>query len=405
MPPGAEAALEVGAGPIQPPLDLQAVSIPLGNGGDNPRVLGTGERSFPAIIDRIAAATTSVEIRAFLWRDDAAGNALGEALLAAADRGVKVIVHKDRIAAVYEYTGGNKQSFFHKRVDPVRGLQAWFLGRVYRAPGSFKQKPNLIAEAVLGHRNIVVEHKKKRFDHSKVFVIDEQHLILGSMGIGDNHRHEWVDVMIELDGAAHIARLRERMAGLDEFDPSRGVDFLVHSRDAHRRRTCPMATHRLALIDAARESLTVEMAYMGDTRFTQALVRAVQRGVEVTLVTAWHADVLGNLNRATCDVLLRSTGAPENLTIVLLPRMVHSKIVVIDHRWVDIGSANFTRLSHGVYDEINLYADAAPFAIALEAEIARHCEEGRIVEERVGYRRVYTQIERAIVAYQSRKGG
>ncbi len=387
------------------PYDLQAASVPLVGAESNPRVLGTGERSFPAILERIHRARSSVEIRAFLWRDDEAGNLLGEALLAAADRGVKVHVHKDKIAAVYEYAGGNKQSFFHKRVDPVRGVQAWFLGRVFRAPGSFKQRPNPVAQAILDHPNIVVEHDKKRFDHSKVFVIDEAQLILGSMGIGDNHRHEWVDVMIELDGAEHVARLRERMAGLDEFDPSRGIDFLVHSREAHRKKTCPMATHRLALIDAARESLTVEMAYMGDARFTQALARAVQRGVEVTLVTAWHADVLGNLNRATCDVLLRTTGAPQNLTIVLLPRMVHSKIVVIDHRWVDIGSANFTRLSHGVYDEINLYADAAPFARALEAEIARHCEDGRVVEERVGYRRVYTQIERAIVAYQSRKGG
>jgi len=225
------------------------------------------------------------------------------------------------------------------------------------------------------------------------------------MGIGDNHRTDWVDLMVELEGAEHVARLGDRMAGLDEFDPSRGVDFLVHSREAHRPRTCPMATHRLALIDAAQTSLTVEMAYLGDRRFTAALARAVQRGVEVTLVTASRADVLGNLNRATCDVLMRTTGAPRNLTIVLLPRMVHSKVVVIDHRWSDVGSANFTPLSHGVYDEINLYADDEPFARALEAEIAMHCEEGRIVERRVGYRRVYTQIEKAIVAYQSRKGG
>ncbi len=387
-------------------FDLSAASGPSRHADvDNPRVLGTGEVSFPAIIDRIGRARISVEIRAFLWRDDASGNALGTALLDAADRGVQVTIHKDKIAAVYEYSGGNKQSFFHKRVDAIRGFQAWFLGSVYRLPGSFKQRPNPIAEAVLNHRNIVVEHRRKRFDHSKVFIIDDDTLILGSMGIGDNHTDEWVDLMIELDGAEHVARLRERMAGGDEFDPSRGIDFLVHSRSVHRKKTCPMASHRLALIDAAKDSLTVEMAYMGDRRYTQALSRAVQRGVEVTLVTAWHADVLGNVNRATCDALLKTTGAPENLTIVLLPRMVHSKVVVIDHRWVDVGSANFTPLSHGVYDEINLYVDSPSFARAIEAEVATHCLEGRVVEQRVGYRRVYTSIEKAIMAYQSRRGG
>jgi cardiolipin synthase len=405
VPRGRRPALTtVGAAAPAPIFDLEAASVPV-SGSSNPRVIGTGERAFPRILELISTARRSIEIRAFLWRDDEAGNTLATALLDAADRGVKVTIQKDRIAAVYEYTGGNKQSFFHKRVDPVRGFQAWFLGRVYRAPGSFKQKPNPIAEAMLNHRNITVEHLRKRFDHSKLFIIDDDTLVLGSMGIGDNHRDDWVDLMIELDGAEHVARLRERMAGGDEFDPSRGIDFLVHSREAYRPRTCPMLTHRLALIDGARESLTVEMAYLGDRRYTQALARAVQRGCEVTLVTAWQADVLGNVNRATCDALLRLTGAPRNLTIVLLPRMVHSKVVVIDHRWVDIGSANFTPLSHGVYDEINLYADAAPFALALEAEIARHCEEGRVVEQRVGYRRVYTQIEKVIMAYQSRKGG
>ncbi len=386
---------------IDAPLD--SVSTPVEGG--TLRVLGSGEAAFQAILERIRGAKKSVEIRAFLWRDDEAGNLLGAAVLAAADRGAQVTIHKDRIAAVYEYTGGNKQSFFHKRVDVVRGIQAWFLGAVYRAPGSFKQRPNPLAERILSHERITVEHMRKRFDHSKIYIVDDHYLALGSMGIGDNHRHEWLDVMIEAEGEQHVQRLRERMAGLDEFDPSRGLDFLVHSREAHRKKSCPMISHRLALIDAAQESLTIEMAYLGDNRFTAALSRAVQRGVHVKLVTADHADVLGATNRSVCDALMRTSGGPQNLTIILLPRMVHSKVVVIDHRWVDVGSANFTSLSHGVYDEINLYADCAPFAVALEDEIESHCTDGLIVDSRLRWRRMYSGLERAIVAYQSRRGG
>ncbi|HEX7701452.1 MAG TPA: phosphatidylserine/phosphatidylglycerophosphate/cardiolipin synthase family protein [Kofleriaceae bacterium] len=382
---------------------LRSVSSPSDNA--TVRVLGSGDIAFQHIVERVRNAERTVEIRAFLWRDDEAGNLLGEAVLAAADRGADVIIHKDRIAAVYEYTGGNKQSFFHKRVDMVRGIQAWFLGAVYRAPGSFKQRPNQLAERILNHDKITVEHMRKRFDHSKIYIVDDRYLALGSMGIGDNHRHDWIDLMVEAEGEQHVERLRERMSGMDEFDPSRGLDFLVHSREAHRKKSCPMISHRLALIDAARESLTVEMAYLGDNRFTAALSRAVQRGVAVKLVTADHADVLGATNRATCDALMRLTGAPQNLTIVLLPRMVHSKVVVIDHRWSDVGSANFTSLSHGVYDEINLYADSAPFAVALEQEIDSHCVDGLVVDSRLRWRRMYSGLERAIVAYQSRRGG
>ncbi|MCX5743964.1 MAG: phosphatidylserine/phosphatidylglycerophosphate/cardiolipin synthase family protein [Proteobacteria bacterium] len=385
------------------PSPLTGGSTPVGD--DELRVLGSGESAFQQIVQRIREAKRSVEIRAFLWRDDEAGNIVGEAVLEAAERGVKVIIHKDKIAAVYEYTGGNKQSFFHKRVDAVRGIQAWFLGAVYRAPGSFKQKPNALSQRVLEHPNIDVRHTQKRFDHSKIYIIDDEYIALGSMGIGDNHRHDWFDVMVEIHGAEHVERLHERMTGGDEFDPSRGLDFLVHSREAHRKKSCPMISHRLALIDSATKSLTVEMAYLGDRRFTAALARAVQRGIDVTLVTADHADVLANINRATCDALMRLTGAPANLTIVLLSRMVHSKVVVIDHRYCDVGSANFTTLSHGVYDEINLYADSEPFALALEAEIEAHCREGRIVDTRPTYRKLFSGLERAIMAYQSRRGG
>jgi cardiolipin synthase len=389
--------------PVGLPTPLDEASSPLG--GDALRVLGSGDVAFQAIVGRIRGAQRSVEIRAFLWRDDEAGNILGDAVLAAADRGVKVTIHKDKIAAVYEYTGGNKQSFFHKRVEAIRGFQAWFLGAIYRAPGSFKQRPNELSERILAHPNITVEHQRKRFDHSKVYIIDDRYLILGSMGIGDNHRHDWIDVMVEAEGPEHVARLHERMAGFDEFDPSRGLDFLVHSREAHRKKSCPMISHRLALIDAAERSITVEMAYFTDRRFTAALARAVQRGVEVRVVIADQADVLANINRATCHALMRLTGAPENLSIVLVPRMVHSKVMVIDHRYSDVGSANFTSLSHGVYDEINLYADSEAFARALEAEIERHCEDAQIAQGPLRYRRMYSGFERAIIAYQSRRGG
>ncbi len=391
--------------PVGLPAQLGAGSSPVD--GSTLRVLGSGDVAFRKILERVKNAERSVEIRAFLWRDDEAGNQMGEAVLAAADRGAKVTIHKDKIAAVYEYTGGNKQSFFHKRVDAIRGFQAWFLGAVYRAPGSFKQRPNALSERILQHPNIDVQHHRKRFDHSKVYIIDDRCLILGSMGVGDNHRHDWFDVMVEVEGKEHCERLRERMAGHDEFDPSRGVDFLVHSREAHRKHTCPMMSHRLALIDSAQVSLTVEMAYMNDRRFTAALARAVNRGVDVKLVTADQADVLANINRATCDALMRLTGAPDNLTIVLLPRMVHSKVVVIDHRFSDVGSANFTSLSHGVYDEINLYVDNASFAAAIESEIASHClgAGARIADQRLTYRKMYSGLERAIIAYQSRRGG
>lgn len=370
----------------------------------NPRVFGGGELAFSRMLMRVEQARRTIDIRAFLWRDDECGNRLGRAILAAADRDVRITIQKDRIAAVYEYAGGNRQSFFHKRVAPGQGFQAWLLKQILRLPGSFKQRPNSLAEQILAHPNIEVRYEKRRFDHSKLFVFDDDCVLLGSMGIGDNHHTDWVDVMVEAQGAHHVQRLRQRITGEVEFDPARHIDYLVHSRDIHPPRTCPMVDERLSLLDSAEKSVIIEMAYLGDKRFTAALMRAVRRGVDVVLITSRH-DILGNLNLATCDKLLRKTGAPKNLTICLLPRVVHSKFVVVDSRLCDVGSANFTPLSHGVYDEINMYVKDEDFARRLEEIAAVHAAEGHVVGQRVAYRRFVLSVEKAVLAYQSRKGG
>lgn len=385
----------------QPLFDLYESSASL-PAVQTPVLLGGGAAAFTAILRRIDEAKHAVAIRAFLWRDDEIGNALAAAILRAADRGVIVTIQKDRIAAVYEYVGGNKQSFFHKKVDPVRGFQAWFLSRAYRAPGLVRQRPNQLERDVVNHPNIRVL-EAKRFDHAKVFVIDDA-VILGSMGIGDNHHLDWIDMMVELRGAALVDRFAARFAGVVPFDPGRGIDFLLHSQGAKRARYCSMAHERLAILDSARKSIVVEMAYLGDRRFTAALLRAVDRGVAVTMVTAARADVLGNLNQAVCRLLLRKGALSGKVRVVLHPRMVHSKVVVVDERFVDLGSANFTPISHGVYDEVNVYVDSPRFAASVLAEIDRHIAEG--MEPRtIRHSVMATGIERAIMAYQARKGG
>ncbi|MBT8491507.1 MAG: phosphatidylserine/phosphatidylglycerophosphate/cardiolipin synthase family protein [Deltaproteobacteria bacterium] len=366
------------------------------------KLLDSGRAAFREVVRCIDAANHSIEARTFLWRDDEIGNEIGRAVLRAAERGVQVIIHKDAVAAVYEYMAGTRQSFFHKELDGIQKFQTWFMGKVYTRADKVDPRPNPISQALLDHSNVQVL-ADKRFDHAKLFVFDDERLVLGSMGIGDAHHSEWVEKAVRIDGAEHVARLRDRLSGVVPFDGGRKVDFLFHSREMHPPRTCPMLTERLGLIDSTEKSLTIEMAYLGDRRFTSAVIRAVKRGVDVKLVTAAQADVLGNLNRATCDRILRRTKAPSNLTIVMLPRMVHAKVVVRDGRYIDIGSANFTPLSHGVYDELNAHLDDDTLAVELESAIERHCEEGETVGRRVRHRKLHYQIERAIVAYQGRR--
>ena len=367
-------------------------------------IFSEGVEAYARIFDRIAAAQRHIEVRAFVWRDDETGRAVAQALLDAAERGVKVDVYKDRVAASYEYHGGTRQSLFHKRIGIDQRLQAWVLDRAYSVRGSLAQRPSVEAAALLAHPNVRIEHARKRFDHAKVWVFDDELLILGGMGIGDDHRHRWVDFMVEIQGAEMVQRLRQRLAAQVCFDPTRTMDFLAHSRGAHGHHHCPMLEERLALIGSAQKSLYVAMAYLGDARFTEALISAVARGVTVSLITSARADVMGNINRATCNKLLAKAHS-DRLRIYLHPQVVHAKAIVIDERLCDVGSANFTPLSHGVYDEVNLYVNDADFARKLLQALQTRAAEGILLSGRFATAKTALLLERAVVAYMSRRIG
>jgi cardiolipin synthase A/B len=365
-------------------------------------LLAGGEVAYARILERIADAERSIAMRCFEWRDDETGELVGRALLAAADRGVKVTILKDPVGMCYEHLEGTKQSFFHKRIGLVSRLQTWGLMTVYGRWGSLRQKPSPTAEALLGHPNVTVVLDRKRFDHAKLYVFDDEAVILGGMGIGDDFRHTNIDFMVEISGPQAASRLAERYEGSALFDGSRPFDYLLHSFRGSARSGGSLAADRLGLIAAARERLTIAMAYFGDEVCTEALVDAVRRGVYVTVLTAARANIIGDLNLWTCAQLLRRTGSADNLRIVLHPRMVHGKAIVGDGAWVDIGSTNFTSPSHGGYEEVDLYCRDAAFARQVEQAIERDIQDGTRAQLPIRYRRSYVAVERMLCSLHGR---
>jgi cardiolipin synthase len=333
-------------------------------------LLSGGATAFARILDRITRARRTIRMRAFEWRDDDTGQAVARALLAAADRGVEVTILKDRLGGFYEHLAATRQSMFHKEISFHARWQLWGLMLFYDRWGSLRQAPSELAEALAAHPRVRLVNQK-RFDHAKLFVFDEQTIILGGMGIGDDFRHVNVDFMVEIVGGDAVARLAEREIGRARFDALRPFDYLVHSAEGNARTGESLVEQRLALIAAARRRLTIAMAYLGDDGATDALCQAIARGVQVTLLTAARADVNGDLNRYTCAKILRHTGAPPNFRLILHPTMVHGKAIVGDGAWVDLGSTNFTQLSHDGYEELDLFSRQRIFARAVERAIER----------------------------------
>lgn len=358
------------------------------------RLAATGRAAFELLVRRIREARRSIGIRAYVWRQDETGMMIGNALLEAADRGVEITIRKDRDAATYEYYEGRGQSFFHKDPSLYRVLETSFLNASYEGRVSVhRQQPNPVRDALLAHPRVYVAHEGPVYDHAKVFVFDEETLVFGGMCIGDDAHHRTLDFMVELDDPHLVRRYRDHVAGAAEFEPDRDIDFLLQSRDAHGIGESPMRAHRLALIHRARRTLAIEMAYFGEPAFTDAIVGAVERGVRTTVIAGARATILRHVNRYELDELLRRTGAPPHLRVVLHPREVHSKAVVVDDHLVDIGSANFTHLSHGTYEEVNVCIRNRAVARGVLAVLASHAEQGELVH-RVRYPKVRARLER-----------
>jgi cardiolipin synthase A/B len=338
-------------------------------------LLSGGTASFTRILHRIEHARRSIMMRCFEWRDDDTGQSIARALLAAADRGVEVTILKDRVGGFYEHLAATKQSFFHKQIAFRARWQLWGLMMFYGRWGSLRQEPSTLAEALVTHPRVRLV-SDNRYDHAKLFVFDDDTVILGGMGIGDDFRDVNVDFMVEVAGGDAVDRLADRYEGRAQFDPRRGFDFLLHSSKGQPRTGESLAAQRLGLVASARKRLTIAMAYLGDKAATDAICRAVQRGVEVTLLTSARADVGSDLNLFTCARILRRTGAPQNLRLILHPRMVHAKMIIGDGEWVDVGSTNFSHLSHNGYEELDLFIRDRAFAD--EAEQAVACEIGAI---------------------------
>jgi cardiolipin synthase len=118
----------------------------------------------------------------------------------------------------------------------------------------------------------------------------------------------------------------------------------------------------LLSIAAARQRILIASAYfVPDSRTIAALLAALQRGVRVeVIVPGRHIDtqITRQASRAQWGPLLAAGAAIYEYQ----PTMFHCKVMVIDDRWVSVGSTNFDNRSFRLNDEANLNAIDHEFA-------------------------------------------
>jgi cardiolipin synthase len=334
----------------------------------NLRLLTDGQESFKRIIQQIGQAEKSVHINMFIWRDDKIGNHIGRELLAAADRGVKVSISKDKLGSVFEKAEENRQSFFHRDFDVRLWLKQKVINSLYPTLGeaaSCKQEPNDLVNPILAHKNIHIDKDKIKGDHSKYFIFDDQVLIIGGMNIETKAVHhdvsgtKWDDYMIEITGEGFVNRLKQELSGAKQHDTDSWLEFVFNTKDKIRQ--FEIKPKVLELLSAAKKTVYIQMAYFGDLDVTSKIVEIANAGIEVTILLPKRANLQTDLNHKVMKRILTKTNGSAD--IYFCRNMLHAKMIYVDEKIILIGSANLNKQTMEQLSELDVlvHGENLPF--------------------------------------------
>ncbi|MCS5540082.1 MAG: phosphatidylserine/phosphatidylglycerophosphate/cardiolipin synthase family protein [Roseibacillus sp.] len=346
--------------------------------------------TFDLVVAELEKARESVEIFMYVWRSDEAGTRVGEAVLAAAERGVKVRIIKDIGAIMCEVIEMNRKPFFPRRIPVLKRIVYKIIGRTF--PDTFVEDEHdqELGARLLTHPNVTIEWINKT--HTKYYIFDERLIITGSINLEDRHQN-YFDYMLALEDPDLARRLRTRMAGEAPYDPERNIDFLCNTHRDEGGSVFEIKPEVLRFIEEARESIYIEVAYIGDPEFADALVAAAGRGVRVTVLFSREANIGNDVNYWAIHDLY--TRAP--IEVYLTGTMIHAKLLLFDDELILTGSCNMNIFSLQKAAELDLVIRNEPALIeAIRALIAKRIEASSRVasaEELAGFNPILASLQ------------
>jgi len=314
--------------------------------GNLAQILLNGDEIFPAMLAAIRGARTTITFANFIYEDGAIADEMATALGERCRAGVAVHVLLDAVGS------GQMPREYWKRLQDAGCQTAWY------------HSLNPFAIKRINHRN-----------HRRILVIDGQVGFTGGTGVGeqwtgDGRKPEhWRQTDVRVEGpivrslqAAFAENWRDTtgiLLGGDRYfpPPQRRGDLAVQSVKSSPASGAAEAYLLFHLaIDGARSSIHLTNPYfVPDDPMADALVRAAQRGVRISIITAGVAQgVLDRLVRqASRAHFPRATKAGVKI-YEYGPALLHAKTMVVDGQWVSIGSANLDNRSFALNNELNL---------------------------------------------------
>ncbi len=322
-------------------------------------VLRNGDRIFPAMLEAIRSAESTVDLMTFVyWRGDIAVE-FARAMSDRARAGVRVRLLIDALGGRLIDDG------LVEEMDRAGVQVEWF------------RKPFLKSPFKSNHRL-----------HRKVCVVDGRIAFTGGVGIAEEwcgdarHEGEWRDTHLRVEGPAvdglqsafiqDWAETGRPLYGDDDtfpVQPQTGTSTVQIVRGSASLGWDDMQSSFHVMLCSAQERLRIATAYFApDADFLDTLCAAPARGVEVDLlVPGPHAD-----KRVS---QLTSEGSYERLVDcgvrvwTFQPSMMHAKVMTVDGQAAVVGSSNFNRRSLDHDEEVVLIALDRDLVARLDADL------------------------------------
>jgi cardiolipin synthase len=361
--------------------------------GNRLRLLQSGAEFFPALIAAIDAAQTEIHLETYIFNADPIAEAVRDALMRAARRGVRVRV----------------------RIDGVGSREL---------PADWLDAPKAAGVSVLTYRPIVSgwlsnPHNLRRL-HRKLAVIDARIALVGGMNLMDDFEPvrfdaPRLDFSVEVQGPLlapihrHARRLW-RLVALSQLQPGERktlikptwptdghmrAAFVVRDNFAHRR---DIERVYLAALALARQEIILAHGYfLPGHRFRTLLKKAAARGVQVTLLVQGHTD--HPFFQAAARALYRDLLAAGVKIYEYQPSELHAKVAVVDGHWATVGSSNIDPFSLLLAREANIVVDDPAFGRDLRQRLQKAISQSTELDPADWQRRAWPRRMLSWMAY------
>lgn len=327
------------------------------------RLLVDGEKTYQVMLEELEKAQNYIVFQFFIFRYDRIGKKFIDMLIRKAHEGV-------RITFLYDEIGEKLPGRLIKKLRHA-GIK---VGAFNKAHGR-------------GHWQINFRN------HRKIIVIDGKIGFLGGLNIGDDYLGKWKkigawrDTHIMLEGpsviAAQLASAKDWYCSQEEvmdvdwkiYPATADANILIlHTGPADDRHTCLLA--HMTLINAASHRLWIANPYfVPPESLMDAILLAALRGVDVRILLPYYSD---NKSVLLAMRVYERRLIENGVKIYKYTEgFLHQKVMLVDHSFACVGSANFDFRSMFINFEVSGITTDKKFIADVEEMLIRDFQKSK----------------------------